>query len=164
MMITVRRMEIDNEAQLRREIGERIRRARKSARGGQGFRQIEVAEVLGKKGEGTVSSWETGRALPDAMTLRWMAQNYGVSVDELLVLKEPGEPVQQPLPEPPKPAQPVPQEPAPAHVRRPDTIELPISDLVRVIQHAVAHRLTDEREVRVFLQGVQAGVSASSTG
>ncbi|WP_298233914.1 transcriptional regulator [uncultured Azohydromonas sp.] len=157
-------MEIDNEAQLRREIGERIRRARKSARGGQGFRQIEVADVLGKKGEGTVSSWETGRALPDAMTLRWMAQNYGVSVDELLVLKEPQETTQQPLLEPLKPVQPVLQEPASTRVRRADTIELPISDLVRVIQHAVANGLSDEREVRVFLQGVQAAIIASSTG
>lgn len=148
-------MGMDNEAQLRREIGERFRRARKNARNGQGFRQDEVAAALGK-GDGTVSTWETGRALPDALILRWMALNYGVSVDELLLLKESGAPVQPSAlpashPEPSIPAGATPTQ------RRPDTIELPVSDLVYVIQEAVANGLSDEREVRAFLSGVITG-------
>jgi transcriptional regulator with XRE-family HTH domain len=148
-------MEIDNEAQLRREIGERFRRARKNARNGRGFRQDEVAAALGK-GDGTVSTWETGRALPDALILRWMALNYGVSVDELLLLKEPGSPVQQPLLPTPQtePSRPPVAKPA---GQRADTIELPVSDLVHVIQEAVANGLSEEREVRAFLSGVVAG-------
>lgn len=151
-------MEHDNEAQLRREMGERFRKARKNARNGQGFRQGEVAAALGK-GLGTVSTWETGRALPDPFVLRWMALNYGVSVDELLVLKEPAARVEHPQPQQPEP-QPAPapsQQAKPAPVRRPDTIQLPMPDLVRVIQHAVACGLSDEREVRAFLNGVIAG-------
>ena len=151
-------MEDDNEAQLRREMGERFRKARKNARNGQGFRQGEVAAALGK-GLGTVSTWETGRALPDPFVLRWMALNYGVSVDELLVLKEPAARVEHPQPQQPEP-QPAPapsQQAKPAPVRRPDTIQLPMPDLVRVIQHAVACGLSDEREVRAFLNGVIAG-------
>ena len=154
-MITVHHMENDNEAQLRQEIGKRFHKARIAARGGQGFTQVEVGAILGKKGAGTVSAWETGRALPDALTLRWIAQNYGVSIDELLGLKEPAEPARHAVLEQP-PAVPAPQT-KPAAARRPDTIELPISDLVRVIQHAVANGLTDEHDVRVFLQGVIAG-------
>jgi transcriptional regulator with XRE-family HTH domain len=152
-------MEDHNEAQLRREMGERFRRARKNARNGQGFRQGEVAAALGK-GLGTVSTWETGRALPDPFVLRWMALNYGVSVDELLVLKEPAARDEQAVPQQPQPAPAAPQESKPASVRRPDTIELPMSDLVRVIQHAVACGLSDEREVRAFLNGVIAGSRA----
>ena len=150
-------MEHDNEAQLRREMGERFRKARKNARNGEGFRQGEVAAALGK-GLGTVSTWETGRALPDPFVLRWMALNYGVSVDELLVLKEPV--ARDEYPEP-QPAPAAPQEAKPASVRRSDTIELPMPDLVRVIQHAVACGLSDEREVRAFLNGVIAGSRAS---
>lgn len=149
-------MEHDNEAQLRREMGERFRKARKNARNGQGFRQGEVAAALGK-GLGTVSTWETGRALPDPFVLRWMALNYGVSVDELLVLKEPAARVEHPQPQQPEPAPAPLQQTKPAPVRRPDTIELPMPDLVRVIQHAVACGLSDEREVRAFLNGVIAG-------
>jgi transcriptional regulator with XRE-family HTH domain len=149
-------MEDHNEAQLRREMGERFRRARKNARDGQGFRQGEVAAALGK-GLGTVSTWETGRALPDPFVLRWMALNYGVSVDELLVLKEPAARDEHPQPQP---APALLQEAKPAPVRRPDTIELPMPDLVRVIQHAVACGLSDEREVRAFLNGVVAGSRA----
>ncbi len=147
-------MEDHNEAQLRREMGERFRRARKNARNGQGFRQGEVAAALGK-GLGTVSTWETGRALPDPFVLRWMALHYGVSVDELLVLKEPEARVEQPVQ--PQPAPVPPQGTKAAPIRRPDAIELPMSDLVRVIQHAVACGLTGEREVRAFLNGVVAG-------
>lgn len=147
-------MEDDNEAQLRREMGERFRRARKNARNGLGFRQGDVAAALGK-GLGTVSTWETGRALPDPFVLRWMALNYGVSVDELLVLKEPAPRDEQAVPQQPVPAPS--QQVKPASVRRPDTIELPMPDLVRVIQHAVACGLSDEREVRAFLNGVIAG-------
>jgi transcriptional regulator with XRE-family HTH domain len=153
-------MDDDNEAQLRREMGERFRHARKNARNGQGFRQGEVAAALGK-GLGTVSTWETGRALPDPFVLRWMALNYGVSVDELLVLKEPAATVEHPAQQQPQPAPAPPPEAKPASVRRPDTIELPMSDLVRVIQHAVACGLSEEREVRAFLNGVIAGTRVS---
>jgi transcriptional regulator with XRE-family HTH domain len=146
----------NDEAQLRREIGKRFRKARQAARNGQGFTQAEVGAILGK-GDGTVSTWEIGRSLPDAMTLRWMAQNYGVSVDELLLLKAPEEPAA---------AQPQPAtEPQPAHqstsVRRPDTFELSMPEFVRVIQRAVASGLSDEREVRAFLNGVLAGVQVN---
>jgi transcriptional regulator with XRE-family HTH domain len=146
-------MEDDNEAQLRREMGERFRQARKHARNGLGFKQGEVAAAL-SKGLGTVSTWETGRALPDPLVLRWMALNYGVSADELLVLKSPA--VKPELP-PPTPSTAAPPKAPLSAARSPDTIELPVSDLVRVIQHAVASGLSDEREVRAFLNGVIAG-------
>lgn len=153
-------MQNDSEAELRQEIGKRLKKARKAARNGDGFTQAEVGDILGKKGDGTVSAWETGRALPDALTLRWMAQNYGVSVDELLALKESGasSPPQYPLLEQPGVALPlVSAPPAKAVPRRPDSIDLPLSDLVRIVLHAVASGLSDEREVRAFLQGVVAG-------
>lgn len=158
-MITVRRMQNDSEAELRQEIGKRLKKARKAARNGEGYTQAEVGDSLGKKGDGTVSAWETGRALPDALTLRWMAQNYGVSVDELLALKEPGESaVEYPLLDQPKAAPSAAMAPPlQAAPRRPDSINLPMSDLVRVVLHAVASGLSDEREVRAFLQGVVAG-------
>jgi transcriptional regulator with XRE-family HTH domain len=155
-------MEHDDEAQLRREMGQRFQRARKNARNGLGFRQGEVAAALGK-GLGTVSTWETGRALPDPFILRWMALNYGVSVDELLVLKEPAGKPEPPLPQQPAPIPAVPQKAQRPCVECPDTIELPMSALVRVIQHAVASGLTDEREVRAFLNGVVAGSHISES-
>ena len=148
----------NDEAQLRREIGKRFRKARQAARNGQGFTQAEVGAILGK-GDGTVSTWEIGRSLPDAMTLRWMAQNYGVSVDELLLLKAPEEPAAAPQP------QQTLKEPQTAHqstpARRPDTFELSMPEFVRVIQRAVASGLSDEREVRAFLNGVLAGVEVN---
>lgn len=162
-MITVRRMQNDSETELRQEIGKRLKKARKAARNGEGFTQAEVGDILGKKGDGTVSAWETGRALPDALTLRWMAQHYGVSVDELLALKELGaSSPQYPLLEQPGATPPVVSAPpAKAAPRRPDSIDLPLSDLVRVVLHAVASGLNDEREVRAFLQGVVAGTQVN---
>jgi transcriptional regulator with XRE-family HTH domain len=151
-------MQNDSEAELRQEIGKRLKKARKAARNGEGYTQAEVGDILGKKGDGTVSAWETGRALPDALTLRWMAQHYGVSVDELLALKEPGEGSQYTLLDQPRAAPPVVSAPlVKTAPRRPDSIDLPLSDLVRVVLHAVTSGLNDEREVRAFLQGVVAG-------
>ncbi len=152
-------MEDDNEARLRREMGERFRKARKNARNGQGFTQAEVGEAL-KKGDGAVSTWETGRALPDAFVLRWMAQNYGVSVDALLGLKEPEEAA--PLETAPTTAAPKPAPEATASIssRSADTIELPMSEFVRVIERAMNSGLSDEREKRGFLIGLIAAIQS----
>lgn len=45
--------------------------------------QQEVADRLGVT-KGTVSAWEKGRGLPDALRLRQLAKLYGVSADSLL--------------------------------------------------------------------------------
>lgn len=45
--------------------------------------QQEVADRLGVK-KATVSAWEKGRGLPDALRLRQLAKLYSVSADSLL--------------------------------------------------------------------------------
>jgi len=47
------------------------------------FTQLQVAQRFGFGGKQTISNWETGRNLPDALWLRKLANLYGVSVDAL---------------------------------------------------------------------------------
>uniref|UniRef100_C5CJM4 Transcriptional regulator, XRE family n=1 Tax=Variovorax paradoxus (strain S110) TaxID=543728 RepID=C5CJM4_VARPS len=54
-----------------------------SARDGKGMTQDQVAERFGVN-KATVSAWETGRGVPDALRLRALAKLYDVSADSLL--------------------------------------------------------------------------------
>lgn len=54
-----------------------------SAREGKGMTQDQVAERFGIN-KATVSAWETGRGVPDALRLRALAKLYDVSADGLL--------------------------------------------------------------------------------
>lgn len=64
---------------VRRGLGMRLA----SARQAKGFTQTDIA-VRFSVSKGTVSAWETGRGIPDALTLRELAKIYDVSADSLL--------------------------------------------------------------------------------
>lgn len=70
------RQEIDP---IRRGLGLRLASARKDKK----FTQDDVA-VKFSVNKATVSAWETGRGVPDALTLRALAKLYGTSADALL--------------------------------------------------------------------------------
>jgi len=63
----------------RQTIGDFLAALRKA----NGYTQLEVADKLGISNK-TLSSWEQGRAYPDALTLPALAEIYGVTVDEIL--------------------------------------------------------------------------------
>ena len=63
----------------RRGLGMRLA----SARQNKGFTQQDIATRFSLN-KATVSAWETGRGIPDALTLRDLAKLYGVSADSLL--------------------------------------------------------------------------------
>jgi transcriptional regulator with XRE-family HTH domain len=67
------------EEQLRRDFGLRLKAARERV----GLTQQAVAERFDVK-KGTVSAWENGAGLPDALRLRQLAKLYNVSADALL--------------------------------------------------------------------------------
>lgn len=71
----------------RRALGLRLKAGRVS----KGLSQASVAEIISeemglkeKLSYKTVSAWETGRGLPDVLTLRKLAKLYGESTDSLL--------------------------------------------------------------------------------
>lgn len=64
---------------VRRGLGLRLASARK----GKGLTQDQVADRF-KVNKATVSAWETGRGVPDALTLRALAKLYDTSADALL--------------------------------------------------------------------------------
>jgi len=55
----------------------------KAAREARGLTQQQVADLFGVK-KGTVSAWEMGGGIPDALRLRRLARVYNVSADALL--------------------------------------------------------------------------------
>lgn len=63
----------------RRGLGLRL----KAAREAKGMTQTQVGSRFGVD-KGTVSAWETGRGVPDAIRLRELARLYGVSADAIL--------------------------------------------------------------------------------
>lgn len=63
----------------RRGLGLRL----KAAREAKGLTQTQVGSRFGVD-KGTVSAWETGRGVPDAIRLRELARLYGVSADAIL--------------------------------------------------------------------------------
>lgn len=65
---------------LRAEIGDRIR----SARNKKGLSQPELSARVGMGGGPIVSNWERGKQMPDAPTVRRLAEVLGVPADELL--------------------------------------------------------------------------------
>lgn len=64
---------------IRRGLGMRLASARK----GKKLTQDQVAEKFSLN-KATVSAWETGRGVPDALTLRALAKLYDTSADSLL--------------------------------------------------------------------------------
>lgn len=64
---------------IRKGLGLRLASARK----GKGMTQDRVAERF-QVNKATVSAWETGRGVPDALTLRSLAKLYDTSADALL--------------------------------------------------------------------------------
>jgi transcriptional regulator with XRE-family HTH domain len=133
-------MHDDKDTQLRRELGRRIKAAREAARNGRGYKQSDVGDALGR-GDRAVSAWETGRAFPDPPSLVWMAQHFGVSVDELLGLKPSTGGGQW-------------REAAEAVAQACGEARLPLRDFIRVIDRAMASDITDEREWRGFINGL----------
>lgn len=71
---------------LRAEIGARIRIARQR----KGLTQPQLSELLGTGRVATVSMWEGGKQMPDAPTLRRLAEALGVATDELVGLEPEG--------------------------------------------------------------------------
>lgn len=61
------------------DIGDKLRKARQSL----GQTQEQVAEAVGVSRQ-TVSNWETGRSLPDVLSVIRLSDLYGVSLDQLL--------------------------------------------------------------------------------
>ncbi|NML16983.1 helix-turn-helix domain-containing protein [Azohydromonas caseinilytica] len=169
-------MDENDEKQLRRELGKRLREARQGAAAGHRYTQGEVATALGKK-VAAISAWETGRTLPDALAVRWMGQHYGVSADVLLALK-PALPGEGPAPAPVPAAAGEPSqdtEEAAFHSQRvaiakvnasevpgSDSIELPLQDFVRVLDRALGSGLSGEREKHAFIEGVLAAYQVKS--
>lgn len=68
----------------RRDFATRMRTAREAA----DLTQLQVAERFGLN-KGTVSAWEQGRGVPDAMRLRELARLYKCSSDHLLTGSDP---------------------------------------------------------------------------
>jgi len=64
----------------RRGLGLRLKAARES----KDLTQQDVARELEMTTYKTVSAWETGRGLPDALTMKRLAKLYGVSAESLL--------------------------------------------------------------------------------
>lgn len=60
-------------------IGDKLRKARQAL----GQTQEQVAEAVGVSRQ-TVSNWETGRSLPDVLSVIRLSDLYGVSLDQLL--------------------------------------------------------------------------------
>lgn len=71
-----------NDAELRTQIGQAIGRERVRC----GLTQQGLADLLGSGRAPTVSSWENGKATPDAATLRRLAEIFGVPTDTLVGL------------------------------------------------------------------------------
>lgn len=71
------------EDELRQLLGRNLQAARTAAREGLGFTQLDVSERMGVN-KATVSAWETGRGVPDALRLRALARMYGTTTDSLL--------------------------------------------------------------------------------
>lgn len=67
----------------RKLFGARLAKVRKDA----GFTLDTAAAALTERGfqigRGTIGAWETGRNVPDALALRWLARLYQVPVDVL---------------------------------------------------------------------------------
>lgn len=141
-------MDENKDAQLRRELGSRIKLAREAARNGRGYKQSEVADALGK-GDRAVSAWEAGRNFPDPPALVWMAQHFGVSVDELLGLKPASSGGQW-------------RDAAAAVAAVCGDTRLPLRDFVRVIDRVMASDIADERERRGFINGLIAALDIKS--
>lgn len=66
--------------QMRREIGQRLRQARLVAR----LTQQDVATDFLVSRQ-AISSWESGKTLPDLIEFRELATLYGVSTDKILL-------------------------------------------------------------------------------
>jgi transcriptional regulator with XRE-family HTH domain len=66
--------------QMRREIGERLKQARLTAR----LTQQDVATDFLVSRQ-AISSWESGKTLPDLIEFRELATLYGVSTDKILL-------------------------------------------------------------------------------
>lgn len=60
--------------------GQRLKRLRST----KGLRQGDFASAVGVS-QGTVSNWETGRNVPDVETMIEVADELGVTLDELCV-------------------------------------------------------------------------------
>lgn len=74
------RVEVDEtETRIREGFGARLMAVRKN----KGLTQLQVAERFGIN-KATVSAWEKGRGLPDALMLRRLARLYDVSADSIL--------------------------------------------------------------------------------
>lgn len=67
----------------RKQFGTRLARVRAEA----GYTLASAAEALTERGfkisGGTIGAWETGRNVPDALALRWLARLYQVPIDLL---------------------------------------------------------------------------------
>lgn len=75
---------MESDDPLRQEFATRMRLAREAA----DLTQLQVAERFGLN-KGTVSAWEQGRGVPDAMRLREVARLYKCSADDLLTGRAP---------------------------------------------------------------------------
>lgn len=139
-------MDDEEIAQLRQELGNRIKLAREQARNGRGFKQSEVGEALRRQNR-AVSAWETGRAFPDVPILVWMARNYGVSVDELLGLKRP-EPGGQW------------RQAAELAASACGDTKLAPADFLRIVEGVMNTPIDDESERRGFVKGLAAAFSS----
>lgn len=63
----------------RKHIPNYLRKYRKLA----GYKQSEVALLLGLKSTSMISRWETGVSMPDTDNLLWLAVLYGTMMDAL---------------------------------------------------------------------------------
>ena len=61
-----------------------------SLRNDKGMTQLELAEVLNYSDK-AVSKWERGESIPDVITLKAMADLFGVTVDYIITPHKPGE-------------------------------------------------------------------------
>lgn len=133
----------DRDGRLRKELGRRLQEARSS----KGIKQTEVAEELGK-GDRAVSAWETGRTLPDALVLRFLAVKYDTSADNLLGLTRPenGDKFMKAAEE---------------LAEISDGVKLPLRDFLRIIRRGMAMPPDNERddlERKEFVRGLIAGL------
>lgn len=75
---------MNQEQDPRKSMGSRLQVARQA----KGKTQTEVGNHFGVK-KGTVSAWETGGGIPDALTLRELCNLYDISADAILWGDEP---------------------------------------------------------------------------
>ena len=61
-----------------------------SLRSDRGMTQLELAEVLNYSDK-AISKWERGESIPDVITLKAMADLFGVTVDYIITSHDPGE-------------------------------------------------------------------------